>query len=476
MDNELTALSTMFTEFYYWLTIVFMFLIHVGFTLYEVGMTRRKNLQHTLMKNVMLIPVVTLTFFLFGWWLYFGLGNGPGITGGIPEAAKNAYPWSNLMAPNLDDNITGVFWAAFLLFSWTAASIVSGAIIERTRTGAFLMAAVLVGTVTWTIGGAWGWSATGWMVQKMGYHDSYGSGVIHAVAGGAALGMIIVLGPRIGKFGPKGEPREIKPHNIWMTAIGLFIVLVGFWGFYAACNIPIINLGDEDKPFFTATTIYGTPTTLSASTFNLLMALVGGMIAGFVVSKGDILWTFSGGLGGIITSSSGNDFYHPLQALVIGAVGVVVAYRLHRWVERRFKIDDAVGAVAVHGYCGFLALVIAGFMLWGYPAAAPVDGVTAWFGTNSDGWAEINPLGQLIGAVIMFWVLGFLPAYGLGKLLDKFGLLRVPRKVELAGLDTHSYGDAYPEYAAPADGEPEDTTDEEFEQLVGSIAREDRKA
>ncbi|NIJ12944.1 ammonia channel protein AmtB [Saccharomonospora amisosensis] len=472
MDSELTALTTIFTEFYYWLTIVFMFLIHVGFTLYEVGTARRKNLQHTLMKNVMLIPVVTVTFFLFGWWLYYAVGNGPGITGGIGEAAADATPWSPLLAPNLDDNITGVFWAAFLLFSWTAASIVSGAIIERARTGAFLIMAVLVGSVTWVIGGAWGWSATGWLVQTMGYHDAYGSGVIHAVAGGAALGMLVVLGPRIGKFGPRGEVRDIKPHNVWLTGVGLFIILVGFWGFYAACNIPIINVGSDSDPLFAATTIYGTPTTLSGNSFNLLMSLIGGMAVGFVLSKGSVLWTFSGALGGIITASAGNDLYHPLQAMLIGAVGVFIAFKLHHWVERRFKIDDAVGAVAVHGYTGFLALVIAGFVLWGYPAAAPVEGVSAWLGSNADGWPVINPLGQLIGALIMFWVLGFLPTFAVAKLLDKFGLLRVPRKVELAGLDTHGYDDAYPEFSAPNNR----LDDVELEALLGATAREDRRS
>ena len=144
-----------------------------------------------------------------------------------------------------------------------------------------------------------------------------------------------------------------------------------FWGFYAACNIPITaaeaaGLSGTD---WTTTTIYNTPTTLSGITANFLMALSGGMMAAYVISKGDAFWTFSGGLAGLIAASAGNDLYHPMHALLIGAVGVVIAYVLHFWVEKRFKIDDAVGAVAVHGYAGFFGVIIAGFMLWGIPAS-----------------------------------------------------------------------------------------------------------
>ena len=490
MGDELTALNVIFTEFYFWVTVVIMFLIHVGFSLYEVGIARRKNLRHTLMKNIMVIPLVTVTFFFFGWYIYFALPNGPGITGGIvPEAAGLGAPWSESMGPNMQDRINGVFWAAFLLFSWTAASIVSGALIERVRLGAFFMVAVLVGSITWIIDAAWGWSPNGWMVQKMGYHDAYASGVIHAIAGGAALAMVIVLGPRIGKFGPNGEIREIKPHNVWLTCVGLLLIYTGFWGFYAACNIPIIDVGGESGTFFSATNIYLMPTTLSGITFNFLMSLSGGILAGFILSKGDPFWTLSGGLAGIITASAGNDLYHPVQAMLIGAAGVLVAYKLHYFVERRFRIDDAVGAVAVHGYAGFFGVVVAGFVLWGYPAAAPVEADSAWFANTPDGFPAINPLGNLLGAIIMFAVLGFLPTYGLAKLLNRFGLLRVPRAVELAGMDTHSYGNAYPYFQS---SEAEGGFEEEERSIArgmsnrvsgrldgaeptGSTAREDRK-
>ncbi len=428
MENNLDALTTIFTEFYYWLTVALMFFIHVGFCMYEVGASRHRNHMHTLMKNTMLIPLVTITFFFFGWWIYWAFPNGPFITGGIDFAAGAANtPWADTMGTNLGDHITGVFWAAFLLFSWTAASIVSGSVIERIQSGAFWIHAVLIGSVFWIIDAAWGWHAGGWMVKLLGYHDAYASGVIHAIAGGWGLGLIWVLGPRLGKFAADGTPRNILPHNPWLVCIGLFLIYTGFWGFYVACNVPLISPeaigGQITGETWTATTIYLTPTTLGAITVNFLMSLSGGLLIGYLVSKGDAFWTYSGGLAGIITASAGNDLYHPIQALIIGGFGIWCAYNLHHYVERKFKIDDAVGAVAVHGYAGFIGVVIAGFVLWGAPASP------------YEGYATINPLGQFIGAVIMFFVLGFLPAWIVAKILDGMGLLRIPREVELMGLD-----------------------------------------
>jgi Amt family ammonium transporter len=438
MDTDIGALTTVFTEFYYWITVALMFLIHVGFCMYEVGASRRKNHMHTLMKNTMLIPLVTVTWFFFGWWIYWAFPGGPGITGGIghpvPETAAAYLPWGESMVPRLDDRISGVFWAAFLLFSWTAASIVSGAVIERIRSFAFWLFAILIGSVTWSIDAAWGWHYYGWMVQILGYHDAYASGVIHAIAGGCALGVLIVLGPRIGKFAADGTPRDILPHNPWLVCIGLFLIYTGFWGFYVACNVPVATPEFIDGQIVgvtqTATTIYLTPTTLSAITVNFLMSLSGGLMVGYMVSKGDAFWTYSGGLAGVITASAGNDLYHPIQALFIGAVGTYIIYKMHYWVERRFKIDDAVGAVAVHGYAGFWGLIFAGFVLWGHPSSP------------YEGFASISPWGQFIGAIIMFWILGFIPAWILAKILHGAGVLRIPKEVELLGLDFSSMEEA----------------------------------
>jgi len=449
MESQLDALTIIFTEVYYWITVVFMFFIHVGFCMYEVGASRRKNMMHTLMKNTMLIPLVTVTFFYFGWWIYFAWPNGPGITGGLIDAPW-ATPWSELMGTHMggkplsgnltaDDTmawarINGVFWAAFLLFSWTAASIVSGAVIERIRSFSFWILAVVIGSFTWIIDAAWGWSPDGWMVQLLGYHDAYASGVIHAIAGGFALGVLIHLGPRIGKFRADGTPRNIVPHNPWLVTIGLFLIYTGFWGFYVACNIPILDIGPAagmDKSFFSTTNIYLAPTTTSAITLNFLMSLSGGLMTGYIVSKGDAFWTYSSGLAGVIAASAGNDLYHPIQAMVIAGLGVVFMYKMHYWVERRFKIDDAVGAVAVHGYAGWFGVFIAGIVLWGYPASMNAE------------YAHITPWGQFIGAWIMFGVLGFIPAYIVAGVLKAAGVLRIPEKVEIMGLDLADYHGRY---------------------------------
>jgi ammonia channel protein AmtB len=249
---------------------------------------------------------------------------------------------------------------------------------------------------------------------------------VHAIAGGAALAALIVLGPRIGKFAADGTPREIPPHNPWLVTIGIFLIYTGFWGFYAACNIPIISPegigGQITGTTWTATTIYFTPTSLSAITLNFILALCGGMLAVYLISDGDAFWTYSGGLAGIIAASAGNDLYHPVQAFFIGAIVPCIAYKMHYFVERVFRIDDAVGAVAVHGYSGFMGVVVAGFVLWGAPSSP------------YEGYATISPWGNGVGALIMF-ALGFVPVLIVARLLDSAGLLRVPREVELLGLD-----------------------------------------
>ncbi|MEX2524731.1 MAG: ammonium transporter [Gammaproteobacteria bacterium] len=453
MEDQLEALTIIFTEFYYWVTVVMMFLIHVGLLAYEFGATRPKNLAQTLTRHTMGLAMVTITWFLFAWWFYWAFTNGPFITGGIlsNDFTAAALPWSQNMGPNLDDNIQGVFWAAFLLFSWVMASILSGTMIERVRTGAFMILAVVIGSVTWVWHASWGWHPEGWTTQLLGYHDAYASGVIHALAGGACLAAAIVLGPRTGKFGPNGEVRDIKPHNPFQSVLGLFIIYTGFWGFYAACNIPIIDISPVEETIrFGTTTIYGTPTTLSAITFNFLMSLTGGLMAGYLVSRGEPYWTLSCGLAGIISASAGNDLYHPIIAMFVGAIGAFIAYKMHFFVEHRFKVDDPVGAIAVHGYAGVWGLIACGFLLWGYPAAsaAPesiqwVDSI-GWLGTTPGGDPAINPLGMIIGAVLTFGLFGFLATWVVCKILAAAGILREPVEIELAGADTYANMDMYP--------------------------------
>ena len=445
MNNDITALQVLFTETYYWITIVIMFLIHVGFCTYEVGVSRRKNHLTTLLKNTMVIPVVGVSFYLFGWWLYSVDGERPGhhrrsgrralrraverADGGPYGRQAARHQHHRRPIPRSGRGSTACSGRAFLLFSWTTASIVSGSIIERVKSGAFWIIAVLLGSVTWIIDAAWGWHPAGWMVQLLGYHDAYASGVVHAIAGGTALAVLINLGPRIGKFRPDGTPRNIPPQNPWLVCIGLFLIYTGFWGFYAACNIPIYRRAGRRRACSgrRPTSICSRPRCRpSPSTSSCRCA--GGLMAGYFISKADAYWTFSGGLAGVIACSAGNDLYHPIQAMFIAAVIVVIIYKMHYWVERRFKIDDAVGAVAVHGYAGFLGVVAAGFVLWGYPSSP--DACSAMPPGHDHALGSVHRRDHhVLGARLHS------RATSLSWILKQFGLLRIPREVELAGLD-----------------------------------------
>ena len=216
-----------------------MWLIHAGFMSYEAGIARRKNVMATAMKNILTIAVVTPTFYYFGWWIYncnqAGLPIGPNSSDFTSAACQGGIPWSDAFGPNLTNNINLIFFLAFLLFSWTTASIMSGAIIERARLSAYLVLACVLGSVVWILDAAWGWSAGGWLTLRFGFHDSIASGVVHGVAGAFTLGVLFNVGPRIGKYTKDGLARGFRPHNLHITALGLMLI---FTGFYALLRRP----------------------------------------------------------------------------------------------------------------------------------------------------------------------------------------------------------------------------------------------
>ena len=182
LDSQILA-----ETFYFW-TVVVMWLIHAGFMAYEAGAARRKNVMSTAMKNILTIAVVTPTFYYFGWYVYGCMEEGwPKSGHASPDAFPGfcglTAPWSAASGPNLQDHISGVFFLAFLLFSWTTGSIMSGALIERIRLSAYLMLTVLLGSFVWILDAAWGWSAGGWLTTRFGFHDAIASGVVHGVAG-----------------------------------------------------------------------------------------------------------------------------------------------------------------------------------------------------------------------------------------------------------------------------------------------------
>ena len=430
--------NTMFAEMFYYLTIPLMIIIHAGFLAYEMGSSRMKNVLSSGVKNILAFAFMIPTFYFFGWWIYWGfptgltLSEGPAGISGAAYASSIAFGWgesAQYMGPNIDDNASGVFFGAFALFAATTASIMSGAVIERIQTVGFVILAVVLGSFAWVVAAAWGWHADGWMVTKFGVHDFGAAGLVHAVAGFFALGVLINLGPRIGKFNADGSANHIAGHNMPMTVVGLMLIIVGFWGFLMAC---VIVPGEAWSWFGDKfATIYGTPITLSSLSFNILMAIAGGIIGAWIWTK-DPFWMMSGALAGIISTASGLDIYFPALAFIIAfSAGIIVAPAA-AWLERR-GIDDAVGAVTVHGTIGLYGVIMLGVFASGFPAL------------QGEGVATINLFGQILGAVV-FFSLGFFPGYIVSYILKGLGMLRVPEGAEIAGMDT---------VKVPAQGYPE---------------------
>jgi ammonia channel protein AmtB len=281
--------------------------------------------------------------------------------------------------------------------------------------------------VVWILDAAWGWSAGGWLTLRFGFHDAIASGVVHGVAGAFTLGVLFNVGPRIGRFTRDGRARTFRPQNLHITALGLMLIFTGFYAFYGACLV----IASTAFPGWAS--IYLSPTTLGSITMVITMAFAGGFTGGYFASRGDPFWTISGGLAGVIGVSAGADVYAPTLAYLISILTAVLAVYAGGWLERSARVDDAVGAVAVHGVSGFLGMLWVGVFAAGYPT-----------GINN---VESSIGGQLMG-MMTFLPLGFLSGYGASWLLKRANLLRVPPEVELAGLDIAEYGDmAQPEHA-----------------------------
>jgi len=442
LTKELAALkassgtgNTAFAEVFYYVTIPLMILIHVGFLAYEMGASRSKNVLASGIKNILAFAFLVPTFYYFGWFCYwafptgFTMGVGPQEISGWAYAVGAASPVGEAMGPNLGDNATGVFWGAFTLFAATTASIMSGAVIERIQLNAFIILAIVLGAFAWVLGAAWGWHADGWLVTQWGYHDFGAAGVVHMVAGFFALGVLINLGPRIGKYNADGSANHIAGHSMPMTLMGLMLIIAGFWGFLMACVIVPGEAWSWSTTEFTS--IYGTPLTLSALTFNILMGFAGGIIGAWMVTR-DPFWMMSGALGGIISCAAGLDLYWPPLAFAIGFAGACLMPVAAKQLER-MGIDDAVGAVTVHGILGFWGVIACGIFASGYPALA------------IDGGATISFIGQLLGGIVMA-LCGFVPGYVISLIFKSMGKLRVPEAAEVAGLDiTKVPAQAYPE-------------------------------
>ncbi len=431
VEEQIGLDSLVLGEIFYFFTVVIMWLIHAGFMMYEAGAARRKNIMSTAIKNILTIAVVTPTFYYFGWYIYGCFQHGGPAEGHagpaeFPASAARRLPGRIRRGRTSRDHISLVFFLAFLLFSWTTASIMSGALIERVRLSAYLLLSVLLGSAVWIMDAAWGWSAGGWLVTNYGFHDSIASLVVHGVAGAFTLGVLLNLGPRIGKFDREGRARRFRPHNTHMTLSGLMLIFTGFYGFYAACLVI------TSTAFPGWLNIYLNPTTLGTIGMVITIGFAGGFTGGWFASKGDPFWTLSGGLAGVITVSAGADVYHPSLAYLLATFGGMLAVYVGNYIEKRLRVDDAVGAVAVHGFCGFLGVFLVGIFAGGFPTG--VNNIPSSMG------------GQLMG-MLAFFPLAFLPGFIFSWILKKMNLLRVPPEVELEGLDMAEFQqDFYPEF------------------------------
>ncbi len=428
MENELQALRALYVHGYMIVMFLLGLLAPTGVALVGGGSARFKHRFASLWRVILLFPLTLLATFLFGWMLYHAFAAGPGITAGF-RSVWHAVPWSDAMGPGFHRDAGGGYaigslrMVIFALFSWFAAGLLAGATQERIRAGGLMMLSVVLSSVFLAIGAAWGWSARGWMVELMGFHDPFGLGVLATLAGGFALGVLNVLGPRIGAVDDRGQMQGIAAGSEGMVLCGRAAMIIGSMAIAYAALVPAGSMKLGTASIFAAENIYGAPVPMSAPLLNILMAAAGGMVMGHVLTGRDGADILTLPIAAIIAIAPGADFYHPLEAFILALVLSFLCRRARQWLDRRFHLDDVIGAVALHGFAGFWGLVIAGILLWGYPASPRPD------------FAHINPFGQAAGAMLLFWLLGFLPGYLSARILDFFGVLRLDRIVELAGQD-----------------------------------------
>ncbi|MFA5940124.1 MAG: ammonium transporter [Sinimarinibacterium sp.] len=378
------------------------FFMQAGFALLEGGMSRAKNSVNVIMKNYADMCYGVFAFWAVGYGLMFGSSQG----------------WLGLdhFVPDLDDNSDAVFFIFQLMFAATAATIVSGAMAERTRFGAYVIASMVVTGLIYPVFGAWAWGSyydgSGWL-KAMGFIDFAGSTVVHSVGAWSALAGVIVLGPRLGRFGADGRPRMIPGHNLPMIALGGFILWLGWFGFNGGSTLA----ANRDVGIIAT---------------NTHLAGAAGFAAALAVQnllRQPILMTLgvNGAIGGLVAITAPCATVTPAFALLIGAVAGVLTV-LGATLLDRLQLDDAVGAIPVHGFCGAWGTLAAGLFFKG--DLFNLDRIVV----------------QLIGIATAFiWTfpIAFVVFWGLKKSIG----LRVNSLHEQRGLDfTEHYEIGYPEF------------------------------
>ncbi|WP_194767239.1 ammonium transporter [Tamlana sp. I1] len=385
------------------------FFMHTGFAFLEIGLTRQKNTINILFKNIFIITIGLLLYYIVGFNLmYPGFEEG---SAGILDFAGFgiAPPENGMTAEYADGGYT--WWTDFLfqgMFAATAATIVSGAVAERMKIGPFMIFTIIYVGLVYPIAGSWKWG--GGFLDQLGFYDFAGSTLVHSVGGWAALVAVYLLGSRIGKF-QNGKPQAIPGHSIPLATAGVLILWLGWFGF----NGGSVLSADPELTSLTLVT-----TCLAAAAGGVVAALVS-----FLKYKNlDLTMFLNGILGGLVGITAGADVMSPESAIIIGAIaGVLIVFAVS-FVDA-IKLDDPVGAIAVHLICG----------IWGTLAV----GI---FSSNP----EHTFVAQLIGVACyagFCLVTSFLIIFTLKKTVG----IRVSEREELEGLDAHEHGmDAYPDF------------------------------
>jgi Amt family ammonium transporter len=402
------------------------FLMQGGFAMVEAGFTRQKNSANIVMKNLIDFSMSSIAFWAVGFALMFGAGNAfVGTTGWLssPPEAFGSLDWAT---PPLTAK-----WLFQVVFAGTAATIVSGAMAERTRFPAYLLYSGLISGIIYPISGHWIWGG-GWLAD-LGFQDFAGSTVVHSVGGWAALVGAVMVGPRLGRFGSDGRARTIPGHSLPIAMLGVFLLWFGWFGFNPGSTMAAtLSIADIAV------------TTNLAAAAGAIAAMV---VAWRIMGKPDVGMTANGALAGLVGITAGCAFVENWAALAIGAgAGVIVVFSV-RALER-FGVDDPVGAVSVHGVCGAFGTLATGVL------AAPrlVEAV----GVGSPGLVYGGGFGQLgvqaVGVVaVAAWVLAA-SAIVFGTIKLTVGL-RVDAVEEVEGLDIGEHGMwGYPEtFLGPLD-------------------------
>ncbi len=389
------------------------FFMHLGFSLLEIGLTRQKNTINILFKNVFIICVGLLLYYVGGFNLMYpgdfngyvgfaGFGLDPGEAGMTVEYASGGY----------------TYWTDFLfqaMFAATAATIVSGAVAERIKIGPFMIFTLVYVGLVYPIVGSWQWGG-GFLStlggDDAGFHDFAGSTLVHSVGGWAALIAVYLLGPRIGKFGEDGKPNAIPGHNIPFAAAGVLILWLGWFGFNGGSVLSADPAG---------TSLVLVTTSLAAAAGG-----VGAFIFSTILYKNyDLTMFLNGILGGLVGITAGADLMSPLESIIIGGIaGVIIVFGVA--LIDKIKLDDPVGAIAVHLICG----------IWGTLAV----GI---FGAKAGGDQFLYQLAGVGAAAIFCSLSAFIILYTLKKTTG----IRVSKEEEIEGLDLHEHGmDAYPDF------------------------------